>query len=357
MTGRRERGIKPNKENAIMKKCFVLFAILVAAGCGGSEGKVLVDIGGTEITEGDLKFLGEVNPRLQSQITNPAGQKRLLDNLVEQELLYQEAVKKGVNRDPKVKEKVNLYRKVIVAQSLIDAETEKATKKYYDEHQEEFKKLKLSHIMVKFATPDEIKKAKKGEKARGEEDALKAAQDIKAKIDAGEEFAKLAKELSEDPITKTSGGDLGLASKDDNRLKGRGFGPLIEKAFELKVGEVSGPIKTDKGYHIITVTQGLELEPFDNAKQTILFKTRDLARQELLGRLKKEVKVVYPEEEKQKAQAKKAEEAKKAQEVAKEAAKPEASQEGEVKPEPETKPVPEPAPKVEKKEVKTEKKK
>lgn len=284
----------------------IIAGLALAAACGGTpSGKVLVDINGTKITEGDLKFLGEINPRIQSQIDNPAGQKRILENLVEQELLYDEAVKEGINRDPKVKAKVDLYRRVIIAQSLIEAETDKAAKKYYDEHQDEFKKLKLSHLMVKFATPDEIKKAKKGEKLLTEEQALKKAEEIKARLDKGEAFAKVAEEASDDAATKSRGGDLGLVSKDDKRLEGRGFAPLIAKAMEMKVGEVGGPIKTDKGYHLITVTRGLELEPFDEAKQAILFKVRGDVRNDLLARLKKDSKIVFPEEEKAKEAKKK----------------------------------------------------
>lgn len=294
----------------------ILFAFMIAGcGSGASSGKVLVDINGDKITEGDLDFLGEINPRIKAQIDNPVGKKRILDNLVEQEVLYQEAVKEGVNRDPKVKAKVDLYRRVIIAQSLVDKEIENAAKKYYDEHPEEFKKLKLSQIMVKYESPEDIQKAKKSkgkQKLHTEQEALKIAGEIKAKIDKGESFEKVASESSEDVATKSRGGDIGLVSKDDKKLEGRGYGPLIEKAFEMKVGEVSGPVKTSKGYHLITVTRGVEPETFEEAKQGITFKMRGDARNDLLARLKKESTIVYPEEEKQKAEAKKkADEAKK----------------------------------------------
>lgn len=291
-----------------MKKSLLFVAVVIiaiAAGCSrGPSGKVLVDINGNKITEGDLKTLGEINPRIQTQLDNPAGQKRILDNLVEQELMYEEALKQGINRDPKVKTKIDLYRRVIIAQSLVDAETEKAAKKYYNEHQDEFKKLKFSTIMVKFSTPDEIKKAKKDEKLLSEQEALKKIEELKGRIDKGENFTKLAEENSDDVATKARGGDLGPVSKDDKRLEARGFGPLLAKALEMKVGEVSGPIKTDKGYHIITVTQGLELEPYEGAEQAILFKVRSDIRNNLLARLKKESKIVYPGEEKGKADTK-----------------------------------------------------
>jgi peptidyl-prolyl cis-trans isomerase C len=232
---------------------------------------------------------------------NPEGKKKILDNLIEQELLYQEAVKEGVNRKDDVKAKIDLYRRVIVAQALVDDQIEKSTKKYYDEHAEEFKKLKLSDIMIKYASPDDAKKAKdkKGKEAmRSEADALKLANEIKARLDKGEDFATVAKETSEEPTTKNRGGDLGLISKNDSRMTSRGWGPLVDKAFEMKVGEIAGPIKTNQGYHIITVTQGLEVEPFEQAKAGLTFKVRNDARTELLAKLKKDARITYAEGEK-----------------------------------------------------------
>lgn len=289
-----------------MKK-FVVFACAILAvamisGCGGAKsGKMLVEINGSKVTEGDLEFLGTINPRIQAQITNPEGKKKILDNLIEQELLYQEAVKEGINRKDDVKAKVDLYRRVIVAQALVDDEIDKAAKKYYEEHPDEFKKLKMSQIMIKFYSPEDMKKAKdkkSKETMRSEADALKLANEIKARLDKGEDFATVAKEVSDDATTKSRGGDLGPISKGDKRLDSRGWGPLADKAFEMKVGEIAGPIKTNQGYHIITVTQGLEVEPYDMAKAALIIKMRNDARNELLTKLKKDAKIVYAEGEK-----------------------------------------------------------
>lgn len=287
----------------------ILTAIVMIGGCGGAKkGNVLVNINGTKVTEGDLEFLGTINPRIMAQIQSPEGKKRLLDNLVEQELLYQEAVKEGTSRKPDVKAKIDLYRRVIIAQSLVDDQVEKAAKKYYDEHADEFKKLKLSHIMIKYTNPEDMKKAKKGkEGVRSETDALKLANEVKARLDKGDDFATVAKEVSDDVATKARGGDLGPAAKGDKRLDSRGLGPLLDKAFEMKVGEFAGPIKTNQGYHIITVTQGLEVEPFEEAKTAIIFKIRNDAKNELVARLKKDAKIKYPEEEKAVAEKKEGE--------------------------------------------------
>lgn len=310
-------------------KRFIIGVLGVAAiaflivNCGGglttSSGKTLVSINGKKITDGDVEFLGNINPRIKAQLSSTAGKKRILDNLVEQELLYQEAVKKGINRDPEVRAKAELYRRVIVAQALLEKELKAAAKKYYEEHPEEFQKLKLSHIMIRYQGEQKNKKKKgrKKKKIRSEKEALKLANEIIDRLNKGEDFAKVANEVSEDVATKNRGGDMGLVAKDDRRFAARGYGPLLDEAFKMKVGEIKGPIKTEKGYHIITVTRGIEQEPFEDAERAVLFKIRADVRKDTLNRLKKEGNVTYAEElepkvkpQQEKAPAEKAAEAK-----------------------------------------------
>ena len=82
---------------------------------------------------------------------------------------------------------------------------------------------------------------------RSKEDALKEGEDIKAAIDGGADFADQAREHSECP-SGSSGGDLG----DFGR--GMMVAPFEEVAFDLDVDEVSGPVETDFGYHLILRT-------------------------------------------------------------------------------------------------------
>ncbi|MDU5081578.1 peptidylprolyl isomerase [uncultured Tissierella sp.] len=78
------------------------------------------------------------------------------------------------------------------------------------------------------------------------------AKEIKEKISAGEDFAQLAKEHSTDEMTKESGGDLGFFGK------GKMVKEFEEEAFGLRIGEISNPVKTDYGYHIIKVEEKKE---------------------------------------------------------------------------------------------------
>ena len=94
----------------------------------------------------------------------------------------------------------------------------------------------------------------------------KRAEQIKAKLAAGEDFAKLANEFSTDAGSKNQGGDLGFSAGD-------AFPAEFEAALaKLKVGEVSAPVKTEAGVHIIKLIseRGSKAPSFEDAKAGIL---------------------------------------------------------------------------------------
>ena len=280
----------------------LFFVVTIFTACGGSsvsKGKTLVDVNGRKITEGDLEFLGTLNPNIAAQLSTPFGKKQILDNLVEQEILYQAAKKEGLDHNRDVQAKIDLYKKVIMAQSFVETSMEKEAKEYYDKNQKEFEKLRLSDIVIRYATPEEMKAAKKAGNPNApkhsEQEALKLANQVYDKIKGGENFADAAKQFSEDPQTKESGGDLGFVSKEDPKITRRGLSPLLEKAFAMKVSELAGPIKTADGYHIITVTAPAEQAPFEEVKMQIAFKIRGDAKNKILATLKEKSKIVFAE--------------------------------------------------------------
>lgn len=107
--------------------------------------------------------------------------------------------------------------------------TEEEMKTYFDENKDSFgeaEQIKASHILV----PDE-----------------KTANEVKQKLNDGGDFAELAKDYSTDDSTKDSGGDLGYFAK------GTMVSEFEDVAFGLAVDQVSKPVKTEFGYHIIKV--------------------------------------------------------------------------------------------------------
>jgi peptidyl-prolyl cis-trans isomerase C len=282
----------------------VVSVALIACGSSGSstryKGKEVMSVNGEIITDGYLEFLGSVNPRIRGQLSTPMGRKQLIDNIIEQELFYQGALKEGLDRAPQVKDKVDLYRRVIIAQSYVENTMEDEAQKYYDDHKSEFEKLRLSHILIPIKSAAEAVRTPmpKGvqpaaPKGHSELEAQAIAQKARSEIKSKDDFGAVAQKYSEDPITKNNSGDLGEASRTAPHMVRKGYEPLLEKAFTMQVGDVSEPIKTSDGYHIIMVTRGIEVEPFDSAKQGMMFKMQGETRNKLLADLKKNAKITY----------------------------------------------------------------
>ncbi|OIU68590.1 peptidylprolyl isomerase [Rossellomorea aquimaris] len=123
--------------------------------------------------------------------------------------------------------------------------TDDQIKEYFDENKDSFaqaEQVEASHILVE----DE-----------------KTAQEVKKKLDDGGDFAELAKEYSTDTSNAESGGELGFFAK------GEMVEEFEDKAFAMKKGEISDPVKTEFGYHIIKVTDKKE------AKKAVLEDHKD----------------------------------------------------------------------------------
>ncbi len=144
-------------------------------------------------------------------------------------------------------DKYHMGRRVGIKYVLVDlAEQRKGVKaseaevkEYYERNKNVYAdagQIRCRHIL--FAVPP-------GEDDRAWEEARAKAEKTAARARAGEDFAKLAQELSEDPGSAREGGDLGYFPKG-------GMDPDFEAAaFALKVGEMSGPVKSIYGYHVI----------------------------------------------------------------------------------------------------------
>lgn len=146
--------------------------------------------------------------------------------------------------------------------------TESEMKKYYEENKNNYvdDEIRASHILI--STVDQ--KTNKPLSEEKQKEAKKKADELYGKVKSGSDFAKLAKENSDDKGSAANGGDLGFFSKGQ-------MVPEFEKAaFAMNKGDISDVVKTQYGYHIIKVTDKKYKEYTfdevkDNIKQNLLY--------------------------------------------------------------------------------------
>jgi parvulin-like peptidyl-prolyl isomerase len=138
--------------------------------------------------------------------------------------------------------------------------------------------VKASHVLVDtrtMKTDEELAQAKN------------KINKAKADVGAGKDFADIAKQYSDCP-SKEKGGDLGFFKR-----KGQMVEPFAAAAFALKIGQISDPIKTNFGYHIIKVTeikQGKDVK-FDDIKQNVKQDILQEKAQVLISQLRQKAKI------------------------------------------------------------------
>jgi hypothetical protein len=293
------------------KIIFSVFMSLLLSACGGGssstidksldEGKPLVRVGDEKIHEGYLNLLQRVNPGIKAQLDMPMGKKRLVDNLVEQELFYQESLKRGLDKKAAVREKADLYRRVIIAQSLLDDEVDKTAKSYYDKNKDkEFERVKVSHIFFSGLPKMPAPTPGKPPTPPTEEERKNASQEAEAKakeayerLKKGDSWDKVVQEMSDDKGSASRGGDMGYLTHGDRRIDRLDYKGIVDAAFSLSKGAYSQPIEAKDGWHIIEVTEDKVVQPYDDVAMQIKFKMRGETKNNLLNSLKEKMKIQY----------------------------------------------------------------
>jgi peptidyl-prolyl cis-trans isomerase C len=258
------------------------------------SGPVLARVDDTEITASDLQDLLNRyahTPFVAARYSTPEKKKELLDALIRYELLAREALRRGYDRDPDVqriakKQMVAQFEKREIIDKLRPEEVPPAeVEKYYREHQGEFtrpEEVRVSQILV-----------------RDEAAARKLAAQAKAQNTA-EAFRVLVERESQDQDSKALAGDLMFFDRKTARLPK----PVVEAAFAMtKPGEIAGPIASDKGFHIIRLSERrpATTRTLDDAKADIQRKLveqmRTQRKRELAEEARKTIRVDIYEDE------------------------------------------------------------
>ncbi|MEA3297548.1 MAG: peptidylprolyl isomerase, partial [candidate division Zixibacteria bacterium] len=216
----------------------LVVTIGLVSGCGKSGGKTLAVVGDYEITTDEFNEFVDVSRYAFPTAQGEFDKKRvMLDSMIISRLLIQAAYEKGLDKSEELA-RVVLANKdrflldILAKKEIVDkAEANETEIKDFYNHLEY--RIRASHIVV--ADKD-------------------TAQAIFERIESGENFEKLAYEYSIDPSAKKNKGDLGYFS----------WGALVDEvqdvAFRMEPGEISPPVKSVLGYHIVKLVDKLANE-------------------------------------------------------------------------------------------------
>jgi len=217
------------------------------------ENRLLATVNGIEITERDIQeTLTRFPKERQEYMHSEEGKKQLLEQVISFELINCYASENGMKEDQEYKIQLEKLKKEILIQATIKkilsevTVTDDEVQKYYEANQETFKNeesITAKHILV---------------------DSFEQALTVLQSIKDGMVFEEAALKYSSCP-SKEKGGDLG------NFTRGRMVPEFEKAAFQLEVGVVSEPVKTQFGYHLIKVEGKGEasVKAFEEVKTTI----------------------------------------------------------------------------------------
>jgi peptidyl-prolyl cis-trans isomerase C len=263
-----------------------LALLLVSAAPSRAQDKdpVLAKVNGTEIHQSDLAVAEEEAGQLPP-MSPEAKQDYLVQFMSDMILVSKAAEAKKLGDTSEFKRRVAFARNKLLMETMLtsvgkEALTDAEMHKVYDDavkQMGEEKEVHARHILFR-AAPGDDKASKEAE------DKVKT---VIVRLNKGEDFSKLAGELTEDPSGKANGGDLGYFSKEQMVPE------FSDTAFGLEAGKISGPVKTQFGWHVIKVEdKRVKPQPkFEEVKPQIEQYVVRKAQAEMVNKLRADAKI------------------------------------------------------------------
>jgi peptidyl-prolyl cis-trans isomerase C len=247
----------------------------LAAPAFAQNDPVVAKVNGTEIRQSDLTAAEEdIGPNLPPTMQGDAKRDYLITYVTDMIILAKAAEARKLGDGADFKRKVDIARNKLLMEALLGAEaktavTEAAMRKVYEEATKaigEEKEVRARHVLVE------------------KEDEAKA---ILADLKKGGDFVVIAKEKSKDPGSKDNGGDLGYFTKDQMVPE------FAEAAFKLDKDQLSDPIKTQFGWHVIKVEdkRSRQAPEFEKVKDQVEQYVVRKAQSDLVTKLRSEAKI------------------------------------------------------------------
>ncbi len=214
---------------------------------------MVMTVGDEKLTAGEFDQLVDALPEQVRAAARGPNKRQFAEQLVRIKIMSKEAHKRKLDENPTVQRQIELQKENLLANVLFqemaaNVKVDDATaQKYFEQHKTEYESVHARHILIRFKGSQLPLAA--GKKELTDEEALAKAQEIRKKLTAGEDFATLAKTESDDVQTGAKGGDLGTFRH------GQMVPEFEQAAFSLPVGQLSEPVKSKFGYHLIKVEQ------------------------------------------------------------------------------------------------------
>ncbi|MEI9812887.1 MAG: peptidylprolyl isomerase [Acidobacteriota bacterium] len=251
---------------------------------------VVITVGTEKITKSMFEnIISTLNEQQKQSLQAPEAKRSLAEQIAELTMMAQEGRKLGLDRTPAVQAKIVLQAQQVLASATYleltkNPPSDADLQAFYKEHEKDWMEAKGRHILIRF-TGSRVP-PRDGQKDLTDEEALAKAKEVRAKLVAGAKFADLAKAESDDVGSGENGGDLGT------------FGPgqMVEEfdkvAFELPVGQLSEPVKTSFGYHLILI-ESRGAKPFETVRGEIEQALRPQMGAKAIEALKAKANITY----------------------------------------------------------------
>ncbi len=245
-----------------------------------ADEKVIATVNGKALTETDMKQAEQEIGQELGSLPEPTKRRVLIEFLIENQLFAEAAAGEKLGEGAGFESRMQYWKRRALREAYFDnsiksAVGEDTARKYYEEQVKQLKpeeEVQARHILV---------------------DTKEKAEEIIGKIKAGGDFAALAKENSKDPGSKEDGGMLGFFGRNQ-------MVPEFEKAaFELKKGEISAPVQSQFGWHVIKVEDRREKKPpsYEAVKDRLIASLIHKKAQEIATNLRTSAKVDYVDPE------------------------------------------------------------
>jgi peptidyl-prolyl cis-trans isomerase C len=225
---------------------------------------VIMKMGATEIRASEFEQALEALPAEYKTYAAGPGKRQFAEDYLRLRVLAATAEKEGLASEPKVKAQLKLLRENTLANAQLEKMRESIklseadSKTVYEERKGQMERAQARHILIGF----EGSPAAPAEGALTDAAAKAKAEEIRAKIAKGADFAELAKAESHDTVSGARGGDLGTFGK------GQMVPEFDQAVFAAKAGELTPVVRTQFGYHVIQVQQR-DFVPFEEVREQI----------------------------------------------------------------------------------------